>query len=1258
MNQSFAFWFFAALSVLVTPLAAQQGRTAAACDELEHTSWFADVSAELRRAEYQFSAAHDEDGVWSAPNRAHDFRTRVSADGIEVVPRSADASDAGAQWKLVLATKSFGRVGNASELKRATLQVANARAELDHGRLTEWFLNEERGLEQGWTIASAPSGAEPLWIGLEMGGDLYLRIDEGGRSGRLVDAANVLRLRYTSLVAFDATGRELEARLAPGPEGVGISIDDAGAVYPLTVDPTLTGPAWTAESNQSNAYFGSCVATAGDVNGDGYSDVIVGARLFDNGQTNEGRAFVYLGSATGLSASAAWTAESNRANALFGESVATAGDVNGDGYSDVVVGARLFDNDQPGEGRAFVYLGSATGLSATVAWTAESDQVNAAFGWSVATAGDVNGDGYSDVVVGAIGYDNGQVDEGRAFVYLGSATGLSATVAWTAEGDQVGATFGRSVASAGDVNGDGYGDVIVGASGIGNSQSTDGRAFVYLGSATGLSATVDWTAESGHANAGFGVSVATAGDVNGDGYSDVIVGAFEFFNGRAVEGGAFVYLGSATGLSATVAWTAESNQADANFGYSVATAGDVNGDGYSDVIVGALRYANGQDYEGRVFVYLGSATGLSASVAWTAESDQANAQFGNSVATSGDVNGDGYSDVIVGAVQFDNGQTNEGRAFVYLGSATGLSATTAWTAESDQANAQFGWSVAMAGDVNGDGYSDVIVGAPFFDNGQTDKGRAFVYLGSATGLSATTAWTAESDQGDAYFGWSVAMAGDVNGDGYSDVIVGAPGYANGQLSEGRAFLYLGSGGGLSFSPAWMTDSDQAGAAFGSCVASAGDVNGDGFSDVFVGAPYYDNGELNEGRAFVYLGSSRGLATSAAWTAESDQASAQFGFSGATAGDVNADGYSDVIVGAPYYDNGQYQEGRALVYLGSRSGLVSSAVWIAESDSERATFGYSVATAGDVNGDGYSDVIVGVSKLSVTFSDGGHAYVYLGSGTGLSTTAAWTVQGNPGESLGSSLASAGDVNGDGYSDVVVGVPPYWGIGKVPRGRALLFLGSGTGLSTSAAWTADGNEDGTSFALSTATAGDVNGDGYSDVIVGEPIRLNSYGRAFVYLGNEGRGGWTLAPQQRRTTDAAPIHLLGRSIDKDEFRIRVGFERELAGFDWASGLVPKAWLEWEVAPLGTALDGSRIEQGAEQTVTGSPLAFNELVEFVPPGPFQLPMGVARHVASGAYHWRARVRTNNPVFPVTPWVTMPWNNVTETKLRVGRAPVTPVPH
>jgi hypothetical protein len=178
---------------------------------------------------------------------------------------------------------------------------------------------------------------------------------------------------------------------------------------------------WSAESNQGTAYYGFAVSTAGDVDDDGFSDVIVGAYLYDGTETDGGKAYVYHGAAAGLDRNARWTAEGNQVAAGFGISVSTAGDVDADGYSDVIVGARYYDNGEPEEGGAFVYYGATSGLATAPGWTAEGDQEGANFGIATATAGDVNDDGYSDVIVGAWAYDNGQSDEGRAFVYLGAA---------------------------------------------------------------------------------------------------------------------------------------------------------------------------------------------------------------------------------------------------------------------------------------------------------------------------------------------------------------------------------------------------------------------------------------------------------------------------------------------------------------------------------------------------------------------------------------------------------------------------------------------------------------------------------------------------------------------------------------------------------------------------------------------------------------------------------------------------------------------
>ncbi|MEO6539667.1 MAG: T9SS type A sorting domain-containing protein, partial [Ferruginibacter sp.] len=167
-------------------------------------------------------------------------------------------------------------------------------------------------------------------------------------------------------------------------------------------------------------------------------------------------------------------------------------------------------------------------------------------------------------------------------------------------------------------------------------------------------------------------------------------------------------------------------------------------------------------------------------------------------------------------------------------------------------------AVACAGDVNGDGDNEVIIGAPDYDDGANIiEGRVFVYHGSSTGLSATVNSTLDDcNQAGARFGISVSTAGDVNGDGYSDVVIGASYYDDGaNTEEGRAFVYHGSSGGLSTSPnTTLDDANQASARFGVSVSVAGDVNGDGYSDVVVGANLYNDGvNTDEGRSFIYNG---------------------------------------------------------------------------------------------------------------------------------------------------------------------------------------------------------------------------------------------------------------------------------------------------------------------------------------------------------------------------------------------------------------------
>ena len=603
-----------------------------------------------------------------SPNRAHNMRFTYKPNGFDVKPRV----DSAAKWNIAFILEGLYRNDNLvmAAKNNAEPVTKDNRLEYAQNGYEIEYINGQDGMRQNFIVKQKPNGIGELKIKMQVVTiNLTLLCSSNGLAGI---QGGITQYYYKDLKVWDANQQLLKATMQLEGSELALIVNDKNATYPITIDPISTAAAAIVESNQASARMGYSAAGAGDVNKDGFSDVIVGAPYYDNGQTDEGAAFVYHGGPTGISTNAASMVESNQLNANLGFSVASAGDVNKDGYSDVIVGAVNYHNGQESEGAAFVYYGSASGISTTSAAIVESNQVSGWMGWSVASAGDVNKDGYSDVIVGVPRYYNGQTNEGAAFLYLGSASGISTTTAAVVESNQSDAYMGRSLASAGDVNGDGYSDVIVGVPFYDNGQPDEGAFFVYYGSTSGISTTASAMVESNQAGALMGISVASAGDVNKDGFSDVIVGALYYDNGDTDEGAAFVYHGSVSGISTTAAAMVEINQANAWVGWSVASVGDVNGDGYSDVIVGAPYYDNGQNNEGAAFVYHGSSTGISNTASAMVECNQVNAYMGYSVAGAGDVNGDGYSDVIVGAWLYDNGQTDEGAAFVYHGSSDGI----------------------------------------------------------------------------------------------------------------------------------------------------------------------------------------------------------------------------------------------------------------------------------------------------------------------------------------------------------------------------------------------------------------------------------------------------------------------------------------------------------------------------------------------------------------------------------------------------------
>jgi hypothetical protein len=788
-----------------------------------------------------------------------------------------------------------------------------------------------------------------------------------------------------------------------------------------------------------------------------------------------------------------------------GSSVSS-GDINGDGINDTIIGSYgkvYIIYSEPS--RPDPYSLDLDSQSANITIIGEAGNQ---FGTKVA-AGDLNNDGFDDVIIGANQFDySGRTNCGAAYVIYGynypSGTMIDlidGTANITVYGGTSSDYLGRALAT-GDINNDGFTDLIVSADQADpGGRNSAGSTYVFYGENFGPQITIDLNSQSanltihGNNSGDASGSSMSAGDINNDGYDDVIIGAFGADpGGRLSAGETYVIYGMdyVTGTvidlnSVSANITIYGNDTGDYLGYDV-TSGDLNKDGFSEVIIGAYwadppgggdagatYVINGADYTSGMIIDLNSTLAN-----LTVFGDDQNDYVGHSV-SSGDINNDGFDDLIMGASGFTpGGGISAGATYIVYGGiySTGmiidLNLTVAnLTIHGDDLGDQSGYDVS-SDDINDDGYVDVIIGAWGADPiGGSLAGETYVIYGndhpSGTLIDLDTVvanLTIAGDNGKDMFSRSIS-SGDINGDGYPDVIIGASmADVPGEMQAGKVYVFYGSSDfipviDLAFDNADITIyGEMAMDYFGYSISSA-DVNNDGFDDVIVGASSADPpGRVGAGEAYVIYGGNHASGTIIDLNTSPPDITIygeDFGdYLGRAigSGDFNNDGFGDIVAGATWGDlpTGT-NEGAAYVIFGGNyasgtiidlnSGAANLSVY-GESDTDYC--GLALAS-GDVNGDGYDDLIIGAYGADPGGrSMAGETYVVFGSeyapGSVIdlsSQSADMTIYGNGTNSFSGRVVASGDINNDGFSDVIIGAYEQDSPGRTRGGEVYVIYG---------------------------------------------------------------------------------------------------------------------------------------------------------------------------------------------------------------------------
>jgi FG-GAP repeat protein len=780
---------------------------------------------------------------------------------------------------------------------------------------------------------------------------------------------------------------------------------------------------------ESYAELGSALANLGDLDGDGLVEVAAGAPGDHDGGSYRGAVWLLSPAPDGalrehrkISSLAGGFRGLLRDGDDFGCALAALGDLDGDGVGDLAVGAQNDSDGSYGSGAVWVLFLNADAsvkahrkISSTQGGFGGVLQFRDSFGSALAALGDLDGDGIGDLAVGAAGDDEGGSACGAAWVLFLARDGTVRAQRKLGDlqlgGLDAGDGFGCALAGLGDLDGDGVRDLAAGANRDDDGGAEHGAVWVlFLAPDGSLRAQQKISATQGGFTGPLGVdffghALANLGDLDGDGLRELGVGAI--LDGDLVSRGGALWILSLRADGSVQAQRKISGAQGGfagpldpydHFGSAVAALGDLDGDGRGELAAGAPQDDDGGDYErGAVWV-------LELDAVFVVQTQQKISDrpgslggtldygdlFGSAVVALGDLDGDGIGELAVGAPWDDDGR---GAVWVLFLDAAGavkayrkINATEGGFTGVLDFDVRFGHALAAPGDLDGDGVVDLCVGAPRDrDGGSYHRGAVWILFLEPDGsvqahqkLSATQGGLGALDPVDS-FGYALAPLGDLDGNGVTDLAASALLDDDGGLDRGAVWvLFLAADGTvverrkISATEGGFTgvlrDHDN----FGSSLAVLGDLDGDGVGELAVGASNDDDGGPDRGAVWVLS-----LASDGSVQSHRKLSSTQGGFRGelrdgdafggalACPGDLDGDGTPELVVGAPYDDDGGRTTGAAWVLflapdggvrrqreLGARAGRFAGAL-----DAEDL-FGAALAALGDLDGDGLGELAVG------------------------------------------------------------------------------------------------------------------------------------------------------------------------------------------------------------------------------------------------------------------------------------------------------------